>query len=168
MNDAHFHMVVNHVPIIGTIFGIGILVTGMLLKNWSLKNTAYVIFAISAVFAALSMYFSEGAEELVEDMPNIGHQIIHEHEEIAEKFAIVMYATGFFGLASLFTFYKKLRFANIFSYITLALALLAGVLTKFVGTSGGEIRHTEIRTNIISTNEINQNATNENKEHDED
>lgn len=26
----------------------------------------------------------------VEDMPNIGKQIIHEHEEMAEKLAIVM------------------------------------------------------------------------------
>jgi hypothetical protein len=32
-----------------------------------------------------------GAEEMVEDMPNIGHQIIHEHEELAEKLALVLY-----------------------------------------------------------------------------
>jgi hypothetical protein len=33
----------------------------------------------------------EGAEEMVEDMPNIGKQIIHEHEEIAENLALVLY-----------------------------------------------------------------------------
>jgi hypothetical protein len=31
---------------------------------------------------------------MVEDMPNIGHQIIHEHEELAEKLALVLYLLG--------------------------------------------------------------------------
>ena len=168
MNDAHLHMVVNHFPIIGTIFGLGILVTGMILKNNSVKNTAYILFAVAAIFAEFSMGTGEGAEELVEDMPNIGHQIIHEHEEIAEKFAVILYVTGFFGLVSLFTSYKKYRFATLFSFITLALAIVAGVLTKSVGTSGGEIRHTEIRTNIISTTGAEQNTVDEKSEHDED
>ena len=168
MNDAHLHMVVNHFPIIGTIFGLGILVTGMILKNNSVKNTAYILFAVAAIFAAFSMGTGEGAEELVEDMPNIGHQIIHEHEEIAEKFAVILYVTGFFGLVSLFTSYKKYRFATLFSFITLALAIVAGVLTKSVGTSGGEIRHTEIRTNIISTTGAEQNTVDEKNEHHED
>ena len=168
MNDAHLHMVVNHFPIIGTIFGLGILVTGMILKNNSVKNTAYILFAVAAIFAAFSMGTGEGGEELVEDMPNIGHQIIHEHEEIAEKFAVILYVTGFFGLVSLFTSYKKYRFATLFSFITLALAIVAGVLTKSVGTSGGEIRHTEIRTNIISTTGAEQNTVDEKSEHDED
>ena len=168
MNDAHLHMVVNHFPIIGTIFGLGILVTGMILKNNSVKNTAYILFAVAAIFAAFSMGTGEGAEELVEDMPNIGNQIIHEHEEIAEKFAVILYVTGFFGLVSLFTSYKKYRFATLFSFITLALAIVAGVLTKSVGTSGGEIRHTEIRTNIISTTGAEQNTVDEKSEHDED
>ena len=168
MNDAHLHLVVNHFPIIGTLFGLGILVTGLILKNNSVKNTAYILFAVAAIFAAFSMGTGEGAEELVEDMPNIGHQIIHEHEEIAEKFAIILYATGFFGLVSLFASYKKLRFATLFSYITLALALVAGVLTKSVGTTGGEIRHTEIRANFVPTAGAEQNAAGEQGEKDED
>ena len=92
------------------------------------------------------MNTGEGAEELVEDMPGIGWKIIHEHEEIAEKFAIIMYVTGFLGLLSLYTSIKNHNLAKIFSFITLALALLAAVFAKSVGTSGGEIRHTEIRS----------------------
>src|SRR5436190_1654711 len=90
MNDAHLHMVVNHFPIIGTIFGFGILIAGLVLKNKTLLNTSYAIFIVSAIFGAISMGTGEGAEELVEDMPNIGKQIIHEHEELAEKLAVVL------------------------------------------------------------------------------
>ena len=48
MNDAHLHMVVNHFPIIGIILGFGVLIAGMLLKNNSVKNTAYSLFIVGA------------------------------------------------------------------------------------------------------------------------
>ena len=166
MNDAHLHLLVNHFPIIGTIFGLGILITGILLKNNSVKNIAYILFIVAAIFAAFSMGTGEGAEELVEDFPSIGKQIIHEHEEIAEKFAIIMYLTGFLGLLSFYTSIKKHKLAKTFSFITLALALLAAVFAKSVGTTGGEIRHTEIRAN--STTNANETAPGLQNEKDED
>lgn len=147
MNNAHLHMVVNHFPIIGTFFGIGILITGIFLKNNSIKNTAYVLFIVAAIFGAFSMGTGEGAEEMVEDFPNIGKAIIHEHEELAEKFALLLYVTGVFALISLIATVKKFRLAKIFSFITLVLALISGIMSINVGTSGGEIRHTEIREN---------------------
>jgi uncharacterized membrane protein len=166
MNEAHLHLLVNHFPIIGTILGLGILITGMLLKNNSVKNTAYILFIIAAVFSAFSMGTGEGAEELVEDLPNIGKQIIHEHEEIAEKFAIIMYATGLLGLLSLYTSIKNHKLAKTISFITLILALFAAFFAKSVGTTGGKIRHTEIRANSGAI--PNENATDIQNEKDED
>ncbi|MES2543362.1 MAG: hypothetical protein V4548_00635 [Bacteroidota bacterium] len=145
MNDAHLHMLVNHFPIIGSIFGLGILITGLVLRNDILKNTAYVLFIIAAVFGFLSMNTGEGAEELVEEMETVGHHIIHEHEEIAEKFILVMYATGIFSILSLIASIKKHKLAKVSAIITLILAIVAVVLAKNVGTTGGEVRHTEIR-----------------------
>lgn len=147
MNDAHLHMVVNHFPIIGTIFGLGILITGMILKNNSVKTVAYVLFIIAAIFAAFSMGTGEGAEELVEDMPTIGKQIIHEHEEWAEKLALVLYVIGALSLASLFFRIKKMAFEKYTSIAIVVIAVVGVFIAKQVGTSGGEIRHTEIRPN---------------------
>lgn len=162
MNDAHLHLVVNHFPIIGTLFGLGILIAGLVLKNNSVKNTAYIVLIVAAIFAFLSMYTGEGAEEMVEDMPNIGHQIIHEHEELAEKLALLLYATGIFSALALYTSIKNNKFSKIVSYITLALALGASVLGSSVGTSGGQIRHTEIRDNSVKTAIENDNSQTEN------
>lgn len=169
MNDAHLHMVVNHFPIIGTIFGIGILITGIFLKNNSIKNIAYILFIVAAIFGAFSMGTGEGAEEMVEDFPNIGKAIIHEHEELAEKFALVLYVTGVFALISLIASVKKFRLSKIFSFITLALALISGIMSINVGTSGGEIRHTEIRENNAVSAPGNENSAveKENKIEDE-
>lgn len=169
MNDAHLHMVVNHFPIIGTFFGIGILITGIFLNNSSIKNTAYILFVIAAIFGALSMGTGEGAEEIVEDFPNIGKAIIHEHEELAEKFALVLYVTGVFALISLVAAIKKFRLAKVFSIITLILALISGIVSINVGTSGGEIRHTEIREDSSTkfANDTNSTETESNNTKDE-
>jgi uncharacterized membrane protein len=140
-------MVVNHFPIIGTIFGLGILVSGIILKNNSVKNTAYFLFIVAAIFAAFSMGTGEGAEELVEDMPSVGKHIIHEHEEIAEKLALLLYTLGIISIVGLYLNIKNHAKAKLVSYVALVLACIGVFLTKLVGTSGGEIRHTEIRAN---------------------
>lgn len=147
MNDAHLHMIVNHFPIIGTVLALGILITGLILKNNSVKSTAYVLFIVAAIFGAFSMATGEGAEELVEDMPNIGKQIIHEHEELAEKLALLLYVLGAFSLLALFLNFKKNSKEKLVSFFVLGLATAGLFLIQKVGTSGGEIRHTEIRAN---------------------
>jgi uncharacterized membrane protein len=147
MNDAHLHMVVNHFPIIGTIFGFGALIVGLVLKNKTLINTSFVLFIVAAVFGAISMATGEGAEELVEDMPNIGKQIIHEHEELAEKLAVLLYVLAGLSLAGLYLNFKKHSKAKPLSFLILSVATAGLFLVQKVGTSGGEIRHTEIRAN---------------------
>jgi uncharacterized membrane protein len=147
MNDAHLHMVVNHFPIIGTIFGFGILIVGLVLKNKTLQNTSFVLFIVAAIFGALSMGTGEGAEELVEDMPNIGKQIIHEHEELAEKLAILLYVLSGLSLVGLYLNFKNNAKSKLLSFLILGVATAGLFLVQKVGTSGGEIRHTEIRAN---------------------
>ena len=154
MNDAHLHMVVNHFPIIGTIFGLGILITGIVLKNKTVKTVAYVLFIIAALFGAFSMGTGEGAEELVEDMPSVGKQIIHEHEELAETFALLLYIIGTFSILSMYFLIKKIVFEKYTSLLVVVLALVAVFFAKQVGTSGGEIRHTEIRSNATAVGEV--------------
>lgn len=158
MNDAHLHMIVNHFPIIGTILGLGILIMGIILKNNSVKNTAYLLFIVAAVFAAFSMGTGEGAEELVEDMPTVGKQIIHEHEEMAEKLAFILYALGVISLLGLFLSYKKNIKEKFVSYVAFVVAIVGVFFAQQTGTTGGEIRHTEIRENAVQASGTEKNA----------
>ena len=146
MNDAHLHMVFNHFPIIGLFFGIGILAYGIIKKQTILVNTAYVIFIVCMIMAKATMMTGEGAEEIVEEL-GISKEIIHEHEEIAETFMKILYVLGILSILGLVANVKKHAKASIVSYVVLVLAIGAAVLSKSVGTSGGEIRHTEIRAN---------------------
>jgi uncharacterized membrane protein len=161
-------MVVNHFPIIGTILGLGILITGIILKNNSVKNTAYFLFIVAAVFAAFSMGTGEGAEELVEDMPSVGKQIIHEHEEMAEKLAIVLYVLGVVSLGGLFMNFKNHSKATLVSYAAVVVAVVGVFFAQQTGTTGGEIRHTEIRTNATQSSDAEQNAGEQGEMEDKD
>ena len=147
MNQAHLHMVFNHFPIIGTIFGLGILIAGILFKNNIIKNVAYVLFVVAAIFGAVSMATGEGAEEIAEKLPSVTDQIIHEHEEMAEKLAIVLYALGLVSLIGLYLNFKNHAKASLISYLAVVIAIVGVFLGKQAGTTGGEIRHTEIRAN---------------------
>lgn len=145
MNDAHYHLVVNHFPIIGTIFGLGICIAGIVFKNKSYLKVAYSVFIVAAIFTALSMTTGEGAEEIVEEMPSVGEQIIHEHEEIAEKLALVLYVLAVVSILGLYTQIKNHTKAKLVSYLVVIIAIIGVFLAQKVGTTGGEIRHTEIR-----------------------
>lgn len=146
MNDAHLHLVVNHFPIIGTILGLGILIVGMIQRNKPVINTAFVLFIISAIFAAFSMATGDGAEKIALKLPDVTKHVIHEHEEIAEKLAIVLYVLGLISIGGIYMNIKKLTNAILGSFLALIVAVLAVLLAKDAGTTGGEIRHSEIRT----------------------
>lgn len=165
MNDAHLHLLVNHFPIIGTLLGLGVLMAGMITKNDAVKNTAYVLFVVGALFTLASMTTGDGAEKLVEDMPDIGHEIIHEHEEMSENFAVVMYVLGLISLLGIYFNRKNHDKAKLVTVITLIIAFVGVIFSILVGISGGEIRHTEIRTDSMGTTPIDsvKHMKNENK-----
>jgi len=145
MNEAHFHLVVNHLPIVGILIGFLVLVIGFILKKPEVKVTALGIFIFSALASIAAFYSGEGAEEIVERIPGISETLINQHEEAAELFFTVILILGGISLITMFLDIKKYKFAKFGFILVILISLAAGVLAKSVGTTGGEIRHTEIR-----------------------
>lgn len=146
MNQAHFHLMVNHLPIILPIAGVIVLVGGMFVRSEVVKRMAYLLFTIGAVATLSAMASGEGAEEIAENLAGVTENYIHEHEEKAEVFALVSYILGALSLVGLWASWKGKGFAKLLSLAILALSLVVLFLGKQTGTSGGEIRHTEIRS----------------------
>jgi hypothetical protein len=46
MNEAHWHLVVNHLPIIFPIVGVIVMVTGIVSKSEAVKRTSFLILII--------------------------------------------------------------------------------------------------------------------------
>ena len=146
MNNAHLHLLVNHLPTVGLLIGTLVLITGLILKKTEVKLTALAVLILSALTSIVAFYTGEGAEEVVENMSGISETLIHTHEEYAESFFTL---TLILGGISLTTFIAELRKFNFSKYLVILCMLVAiadGVLAKYVGNSGGEIRHSEIRS----------------------
>ncbi len=145
MDAIHFHLVLTHFPIVGTIIGIGILAYGLYSKNDSIKKTALVTFFFMAILTIPVFLTGEEAEETVEHLAGISENLIEEHEELAEK---AIWLMGLLGVMSLFSFYaitKKLPFSNKLTTVTLVVSIVTFALFAKVGNLGGQIRHSEIR-----------------------
>lgn len=146
MNSAHFHLVVNHLPIVGVMIGTLVLITGLILKKTEVKQTALGIFVFSALTSIAAFYTGEGAEEVVENLAGVSETLIHTHEEYAESFFILSLILGGLSLVTFITVLIKFKLSKYLVFLCLLVAIGDGVLAKLVGTSGGEIRHTEIRS----------------------
>jgi uncharacterized membrane protein len=151
MNDAHLHLVLNHFPIIVPIVGMLILLVWFVTKSDVVKRTAFGVFVLGAILTFPAMYTGEGAQEIAENLPGVTDQLIHEHEEKAETFAIVSYILGLVSLLGFWASYKQKSFANLIAIAVLVVGVAGLYLGKVTGTSGGEIRHTEIRVGYDST-----------------
>lgn len=156
-NDAHYHLLLNHLPILGTLIGLLTLLAGFVFKNSAVKRTGLGILIFASIAAFPAKLTGEGAEEMVEHMPGVSKDIIHEHEEMADVFIIL---TSALGLAAIITLYLdlKAKAAAKFGYLMVLLIAVGAFAYSFkLGVSGGEIRHTEIRpSNTADTSSNNQ------------
>jgi hypothetical protein len=144
MNDAHLHLLFNHFPIVGSFISLAILGIGFILKNTTVKKVGYGILIFCAVMTLPAFFTGEGAEEIVEEFPGISHDVIHEHEEMAE---LSLWIGILAGIVAAFTLYFEIaghKLARMFSMITLLVNLVCFIVMARVGNTGGEIRHPEI------------------------
>lgn len=147
MNGAYLHLAVNHLPIVGVLIGFLVLFVGYIVKKPPIKTTALGIFIFSALTVIAASFTGEGAEQVVENLPGISETLTHKHKEYAKLFFTMMMFLGGASAVTAFIEFKKSQFAKYGFILVLLLSMTSIVISKYVGTSGGEITHIEIRTN---------------------
>ena len=140
------HLLLNHLPILGTLFGLLILAGGFFLKNNVVKRTALGMFVLSAILAIPAYMTGEGAEEVVENLPGVSETLMESHEDMANIFLWIVGALGLFSLSTFYADFKEKKVAPALYTLTFIAAIGAMIFAQRVGSSGGEIRHTEIRS----------------------
>lgn len=143
LNPAHWHLLVNHIPITGSLIGLLVLAYGILRKSPSVIKSAYWLFVLLAVSAIVAAQTGEGAESLILDAKLASKDIIERHVEASVIAEWTLVAVGLASLAALFiNRLKTLRGLPVMIFI---LALIAAGLMAWTGLLGGEIMHKEIR-----------------------
>jgi uncharacterized membrane protein len=160
MNPAQFHLIINHFPILGVLFGLLLLIVALISNNRTIRFTALWTLFIATLTASPTNYSGEQAEELVEHLAGVSHDLIHEHEEKAEFALPFIIALGLLALLAIILEWRKIKIANLVSILVLGFGIFVMYLLYQVGHTGGEIRHPEIRANFKS-------EKHQDKEHDE-
>lgn len=146
MTPVHLHLLINHLPIFGSIFGALVLAHGLWTSSHQTKIAAYYLFIIAAIGACVAYFTGESAEEVVEKLPGVVEATIKHHEQIAIYALVALIILGLTAIGGLVITMRKMEMTRIIAFVVLVMSIFSFGLVAKAGYSGGEIRHTEINT----------------------
>jgi uncharacterized membrane protein len=168
MDAVHIHLLLNHVPVLGSIFGVLFLGYALLRGSEELKQVALAILVFAALVAIPVYLTGEPAEEAVEKLAGVSHDIIEQHEDGAKFSLILSLITGTFALLTLALNIFKQGLARWAIALPLVLSVATAVSMAVTANSGGQIRHSEIRAGDAGTQQTNGGSTDKPKKERED
>ena len=77
MTGAHLHLMFIHFPIAGMVLALPVLLAGWWLKNEGLKWAGLFLVVAAGLATGGAFFTGEAAEEIVEKLPGIAHEVIH-------------------------------------------------------------------------------------------
>ena len=150
LNAAQFHLLLNHVPVIGSIFALAVLAWGLLRRSPEVQRAAMLAMVVIAVFTVVAYLTGKGAEEVVEHLPGISHDLVEEHEEAALWAGWLLVATGLAAAWALWAGRGGRRAPGWTTGAVLLLGALGFAASARTAHLGGLIRHPEIRSDGVS------------------
>lgn len=151
MNAVHWHLVLNHLPLLATFFGMAIVLYGWYRSGEEILRVALALFVFAGITVVPVQYTGGGAEEIAEELEGVNHDDIEHHEEAAET---SYYLTILLGLVSLGGLIQSLRAGSLPTWI-FWLVVILGLITLAslarTANDGGKIRHPETQIQASET-----------------
>jgi len=150
VNYPHLHLIINHVPILGSVFALLLVLWGMSRGSREVRRLALWVALIAGLSVYPAYFTGEEAHEQVEEFPGFDHDSTEEHEEAAELALVVLLVTA--GAAAVTLFLGRGgRDEPGWARGVVLLGLMASTATVArAAWVGGEIRHEEIRGPLTS------------------
>jgi hypothetical protein len=145
MNFAHLHVVLNHIPSIGTMVGVSLFIASLIRKDEGLKKASLVVLVLMSL-ALLPTYLSgNAAQGILRRRPEIQQGLIEIHQNSAMTALILMTITGTFAWFGLWQFRRFSRPGRGNDIAVLIFSLLTAIVILRTANIGGDISHPEIR-----------------------
>ncbi len=144
MNDAQLHLMFNHLPVMGSLFTLGLLGWGIIRKSAEVQKVAMGAMVLVALTAWMAFLTGEPAEEVLEGFPNFEEGWVEPHEHYAEYALYASQALGLVALVGLILSRGRevpIVLAGLLLVANLGVAGMMG----YTAHLGGMIRHPEIR-----------------------
>src|SRR2546429_3225540 len=140
MNLAHLHLLLNHIPIIGAIIGLGLLVVSLAAQSDDLKRASLMVLAAIALLSLPAFFSGVGARGAIRKDTAIPAGLIERHEGSAILALFFMEVTGALALVGLWRrdrlFTGKPWSSNLAVILCFSI-VTAGPMCRGGGTRGG-------------------------------
>ena len=144
INFAHLHLLLNHVPVLGTIIAIALFLISLCGKNSDLRRASLIIFAGVALVTIPTFVSGFGAQVNITHQPGVSGPLIQRHLGSAMLSFWFMEITGAFAIAGLWQLHRNARTSRGNVLAVLLFSLLSAGLMARTGNTGGDIRHPEV------------------------
>jgi len=153
-NWAHVHLLLNHIPTLGVVFGLVWLVIAALRRNDAWTRAALWTFVAAALLTIPTYLTGEPGEHFLRDLPGVEfsqiREHIEEHEETALFALIAVEALGLVSLAGLFLSRGSSRILPPWVTVCLVLAIVTTGLLTYTSHLGGHTRHPETQGDLAT------------------
>ena len=145
MNLAHVHIVLNHVPSLGSIAGLLLLAVGIYRKDEVIKQSACFVLVLITM-AVLPTYISGAeAQRIVAKSPSYSPGLVQLHQNAAMITLLSMTAAGMFAWFGLWEYRRHGKSGSLTTTATLISTMAAAASVLVTANIGGTISHPEIR-----------------------
>lgn len=154
MTLAHLHLLLNHVPTVGTVIALGLLLMSLIRQNEGMKRLGLELFCVIGLLTVVTYVSGLGAQPSLEEM-GADLDAMQRHHDAAFQGSVFMLLTGFVAWLAL---WKSRRGApsRIDLPAVLALAAVTIALMGRAANLGGEIRHPEIMAEGVASAAVSQ------------
>ena len=143
MNVVHLHLLMNHLPVVGSLFALMLFAGTMYRRSVSLRFALWFVVGLGA--AAIAVYLTgEPTADSVEKLVGITEQSIERHEEMAKLATIGAGILAALALTALLIFRRK-EIPRWVGAAGLVGTVLLSATMGLTANLGGQIRHSEIR-----------------------
>lgn len=144
MNAVHWHLVLNHLPIMASLFGILVLAYGLWLRDKNVIRVSLGLFILAGGMIIPVYSTGHGAEEIAETLEGVTEESIERHEESAETSYYLLILLGVASLGALLWSYKVEMLSRWVLVILGVIAVVALISVAETANEGAKIKHPEI------------------------
>ncbi len=145
MNWTHFHLALNHLPVVGVPFVAIIFLIALRRRDIAWQRLALWGFVVLFAVSLAAKFTGDFAHEQVVMWPEFDHDLMHVHEEASDQAVTAIFLLGLVSGIALFLSRGGRSLPKWAIATLLVLALASAALLVRTANLGGEIRHPEIR-----------------------
>jgi uncharacterized membrane protein len=144
VNTTHLHLVLNHVPTVGTVVALALLLLAIFRRNETLKLAGLEVIFVIALLTMPVYMTGVAAQQKIRKMPGVSDTAMSVHQDAALTGFTVAEFAGFVAWIGLWQSRRRGRAASGVMPAVVVLTAASLALMGRAANLGGEIRHPEI------------------------